>query len=55
MTDETFITEAASLDVLDTFNADSSIFLLKVALRHPYGTNIVHPYIMTHWHIGRIG
>lgn len=53
--DETLITEPTSFDVFDALHADGSVLLLEVALGHPDGTDVVHPDIVAHWNIGRVG
>ena len=41
--------------VLDSSDADVAIFLLKVALWHPYGTNIVDPDVVTRGNVAGVG
>jgi hypothetical protein len=50
-TNETFVAEATSLYVFDAFDTDSSVFLLKIALRYPDSANIMHPYVVTHRYV----
>lgn len=45
--DETLLLKSFLVDVLDSFDVDQPIFLLKIALRYPNCTHIVHPHEVT--------
>lgn len=45
--DEALLLESFLVNVLDSFDVDQSIFLLKIAFGDPNCTNIMHPHEVT--------
>lgn len=51
LANKAFIFESLPINAINTFDANNSIFLLKVALRDPNCTDIVNPNIVAYWNI----
>ena len=43
---KTFAFEASMINIFDSANTDSAIFLFKITLRNPYSTYVMNPNIM---------